>query len=82
MWREEYETLDDAGRGIGRYVDRYHDRPHSSLDYRTPREVPPDPDAVSLPKFAYPPMSSSSVPHTLACPHSRPLDWRLWSAQQ
>jgi putative transposase len=39
VWREEYETLDDARRGIGAYVDRYHDRPHSSLDYRTPREV-------------------------------------------
>ena len=39
VWREEYETMDDARRGIGAYVDRYHDRPHSSLDYRTPREV-------------------------------------------
>jgi putative transposase len=39
VWREEYETLDHARRGIGSYVDRYHDRPHSSLDYRTPREV-------------------------------------------
>jgi putative transposase len=39
VWREEYETLEEARRGIGGYVDRYHDRPHSSLDYRTPREV-------------------------------------------
>ena len=39
VWREEYETLEDARRGIGGYVDRYHDRPHSSLDYRTPKEV-------------------------------------------
>jgi putative transposase len=39
VWREDYETLEQARRGIGRYVDRYHDRPHSSLDYRTPREV-------------------------------------------
>jgi putative transposase len=39
VWREEYETLDDARRGIGGYVDRYHGRPHSSLDYRTPKEV-------------------------------------------
>ncbi len=39
VWQNEYETLEDARRGIGRYVDRYHDRPHSSLDYRTPREV-------------------------------------------
>jgi putative transposase len=39
VWLNEYETLDDARRGIGGYVDRYHHRPHSSLDYRTPREV-------------------------------------------
>jgi putative transposase len=39
VWREEYETLEDARGGIGGYVDGYHDRPHSSLDYRTPREV-------------------------------------------
>ena len=39
VWPNEYETLDDARRGIGRYVDRYHHRPHSSLDYRTPLEV-------------------------------------------
>jgi putative transposase len=39
VWLNEYETLDDGRRGVGRYVDRYHDRPHSGLDYRTPREV-------------------------------------------
>jgi putative transposase len=39
VWLNEYETLDDARRGIGGYVDRYHHRPHSSLDYRTPHEV-------------------------------------------
>jgi putative transposase len=39
VWLNEYETLDDARRGIGRYVDRYHNRPHSSLNYRTPLEV-------------------------------------------
>jgi putative transposase len=39
VWREEYETLEDGRRGISGYVDGYHDRPHSSLDYRTPREV-------------------------------------------
>jgi putative transposase len=38
-WLNEYETLDDARRGIGGYVDRYHHRPHSRLDYRTPDEV-------------------------------------------
>ncbi len=39
VWLNDYETLDDARRGIGRYVDRYHHRPHSSLNYRTPLEV-------------------------------------------
>jgi transposase InsO family protein len=38
VWLNEYETLDDARRGIGGYVDRYHHRPHSGLD-RTPLEV-------------------------------------------
>ena len=38
----EYETLDDARRGIAGYVDRYHHRPHSGLNYRTPAEVAPD----------------------------------------
>jgi putative transposase len=39
VWLNEYETLDDARRGIGGYVDRYHHRPHSALNYRTPDEV-------------------------------------------
>jgi putative transposase len=39
VWLNEYETLDDARRGIGGYVDRYHHRPHSGLDFRTPLEV-------------------------------------------
>jgi putative transposase len=39
VWLNEYETLDDARRGIGGYVDRYHHRPHSGLDYKTPLEV-------------------------------------------
>jgi len=39
IWREEFETLDEAREKIGRYVDRYHHRPHSRLAYRTPREV-------------------------------------------
>jgi len=39
VWRSEYETLDEARKAIGAYVDRYHHRPHSSLGYRTPREV-------------------------------------------
>ena len=39
VWLNEYETLDDARRGIGGYVDRYHQRPHSRLDYKTPYEV-------------------------------------------
>jgi len=39
IWRNEYETLEDARAAIGGYIDRYHARPHSSLDYRTPEEV-------------------------------------------
>jgi len=39
IWRNEYETLEQARASIGGYVDRYHDRPHSGLDYRTPKEV-------------------------------------------
>jgi putative transposase len=39
VWREEFETLDQARQAIGDYVDRYHHRPHSRLDYLTPREV-------------------------------------------
>ena len=39
VWLNEYETLDDARRGIGGYVDHYHQRPHSRLDYKTPYEV-------------------------------------------
>jgi putative transposase len=39
VWLNEYETLEDARRGIGGYVDRYHHRPHSGLGYRTPDEV-------------------------------------------
>ena len=39
VWLNEYETLDDARRGIGGYVDRYHHRPHSGLGYRTPDEI-------------------------------------------
>jgi putative transposase len=39
VWLNEYETLDDARRGIAGYVERYHHRPHSGLNYRTPNEV-------------------------------------------
>jgi len=39
VWLNEYETLDDARAGVGRYVERYHHRPHSGLNYRTPTEV-------------------------------------------
>ena len=42
VWLNEYETLDDARRGIGGYVDRYHHRPHSGLNYRTPARGAPD----------------------------------------
>lgn len=39
VWLNEYETLDDARRGIGGYVERYHQRPHPGLNYRTPDQV-------------------------------------------
>ena len=39
VWREEFETLDEAREKIGAYIDRHHHRPHSRLAYRTPREV-------------------------------------------
>jgi putative transposase len=39
VWLNEYETLDQARRGIGGYVERYHQRPHSGTNYRTPLEV-------------------------------------------
>jgi putative transposase len=39
IWREEFETLDEARQAIGDYVDSYHHRPHSRLAYKTPREV-------------------------------------------
>src|SRR5262245_54736677 len=39
VWLSEYETLDDAHRGIGCYIDRYHHRLHSALGYRTPTEL-------------------------------------------
>ena len=39
VWREEFETLDEAREVIGAYVINYHHRPHSRLDYHTPLEV-------------------------------------------
>jgi len=39
VWREEFETLEQARDKIRRYIDGYHHRPHSALAYRTPREV-------------------------------------------
>ena len=39
IWREEFETLDEARAVIGAYIDSYHHRPHQGLAYRTPREV-------------------------------------------
>ena len=52
VWREEFETLDEARRAIGGYVDSYHHRPHQGLAYRTPREVAAtwkDPQDQSIP---------------------------------
>jgi putative transposase len=39
IWREEFETLDQARQAIDHYVTHYHHRPHSRLDYNTPLEV-------------------------------------------
>jgi putative transposase len=39
VWREEFETLDEARTVIGAYITSYHHRPHSRLAYNTPREV-------------------------------------------
>jgi putative transposase len=39
IWREEFESLDEARAAIGAYIERYHHRPHQGLGYRTPREV-------------------------------------------
>ena len=30
VWREEFETLDEARAQVGAYIDRYHHRPHSA----------------------------------------------------
>ena len=39
VWREQFETLDQARAAVGAYIDGYHHRPHSGPAYRTPREV-------------------------------------------
>jgi putative transposase len=39
VWREEFETLDEARAKIGAYVTHYHHRPHSGLGYQTPAQV-------------------------------------------
>jgi len=39
VWREQFETLEQARQAIGAYVTNYHQRPHSRLDYLTPLEV-------------------------------------------
>ena len=33
IWREEFETLNQAREIIGAYIDRYHHRPHSGLNF-------------------------------------------------
>ncbi|WCB95478.1 hypothetical protein DSM104299_04225 [Baekduia alba] len=39
VWREEFETLDEARTKINTYINDYHDRPHSGLGYKTPAAV-------------------------------------------
>ncbi len=39
VWRQEFETLEQAREVIAAYIEHYHHRPHSRLNYRTPSEV-------------------------------------------
>ena len=39
VWREEFETLDQARSVIDAFINTYHHRPHSGLNYRSPAEV-------------------------------------------
>lgn len=39
VWREEFETIDEAREKIGAYITSYHHRPHSGLNYKTPAQV-------------------------------------------
>lgn len=39
VWREEFETLDEARAKIRAYIETYHHRPHSGLNYKTPTQV-------------------------------------------
>ena len=39
VWREEFETIDEAREKIGAYIEAYHHRPHSGLGYKTPAAV-------------------------------------------
>lgn len=39
VWREEFETIDEARAKIGAYITSYHHRPHSGLNYKTPAQV-------------------------------------------
>jgi putative transposase len=39
VWREEFETIDQARAAIAAYITSYHHRPHSGLGYKTPAQV-------------------------------------------
>lgn len=39
VWREEFETIDEARAKIAAYIEGYHHRPHSGLNYKTPAQV-------------------------------------------
>jgi putative transposase len=39
VWREEFETLDEARQKINTYINSYHHRPHSGLGYKTPAAI-------------------------------------------
>ena len=39
VWREEFETIDQAREAIGAYITTYDRRPHSGLNYKTTAQV-------------------------------------------
>jgi putative transposase len=39
VWREEFETIDQARETIGAYITTYDRRPHSGLNYKTTAQV-------------------------------------------
>jgi len=76
VWREEFETLDEARDKIGAYVDRYHHRPHSGLAYRTPREVAATWKITTTSQSQRPEVTTPTGSTPKALP-SREKEWRI-----